>query len=100
MENVPGEDFWILRTEELGILREPDVDEAAERGAMRGGVEGRELDAVPVDLADVEVLSDFCDFGGGDVVCGAPDALCGLVLRLCVRLRVAMISSRGAHVVG
>lgn len=32
------------------------------------------LDAVPVDLADVEVGFDFGDVAGGDVVGGAPDA--------------------------
>lgn len=32
-----------------------------------------ELDAVAVDLADVEVFSDFLDVGGRDVVCCAPD---------------------------
>jgi hypothetical protein len=46
-------------------------------------MERRKLYAVAVDLADVEVFSDFRDLGGGDVVCGAPDALCGLVLGWC-----------------
>jgi hypothetical protein len=39
-----------------------------------------ELDAVPVDLADVEVCADGGDVCGGDVVCGAPDAFGGGVL--------------------
>ena len=43
-------------------------------------MEGRVLDAVPVYLADVEVGAYFGDFGGGDVVCGAPDAFGGFVL--------------------
>jgi hypothetical protein len=43
-------------------------------------VERRELDAVPVDLADVEVLAHLGDVRGGDVVCGAPDALAGGVM--------------------
>lgn len=41
-------------------------------------MEGRELDAVTVYFAEVEVFSDSGDFGGGDVVGGAPDAFCGL----------------------
>jgi hypothetical protein len=43
-------------------------------------VEGRELYAVPVNFADVEVLPHFWDTGSGDVVCSAPDALGGFVL--------------------
>lgn len=38
-------------------------------------MKGRVLDAVAVDLADVEVGLDFGDFGGDDVVGGAPDAV-------------------------
>ena len=47
-------------------------------------MEGRELYAVSVDFADVEVFSDLWDFGGGDVVCGAPDALCRFMLGVLV----------------
>lgn len=47
-------------------------------------MERRELDAVPVDLADVEVRAHFGDFGGGDVVCGTPDALGRFVLGVLV----------------
>jgi hypothetical protein len=36
-------------------------------------VEGRELDAVPIDFADVEVGPDLVDMLGWDVVCGTPD---------------------------
>jgi hypothetical protein len=42
-------------------------------------VEGRELYAVAVDLADIEVFSHFSDVGSWDVVCGAPDARSGFV---------------------
>ena len=42
-----------------------------------GRVEGRVLDAVPVDLADVEVFFHFGHAGRGDAVCGAPDARWG-----------------------
>jgi len=41
------------------------------------GVEGRELDAVTVYLAYVEVLAHGSDVGGGNVVGGAPDAVGG-----------------------
>lgn len=80
----------ILRAEELRVRRKPDIDQAPEGLRTRsrgrwGGVEGRELDRVAIDLADVEVGTDFGDFGRGDVVGGAPDALGGLVL-LCVRM--------------
>lgn len=44
-------------------------------------MERRKLYAVPVDLADIEILPDLCDFGCGDVVRGAPYPLSGLVLR-------------------
>lgn len=43
-------------------------------------MEGRELNRIPVDLADVKVLPDLGYFGGGDVICSAPDAFCGFVL--------------------
>jgi len=49
-------------------------------GVEGGGVEGRVLDAVAVYFADVEVCAYFGDFGGGDVVGGAPDAFGGFVL--------------------
>jgi hypothetical protein len=44
-------------------------------------MERRKLDTIPVYLSDVEILAYFGDFGRGNVVCGAPDALCGLMLR-------------------
>jgi hypothetical protein len=43
-------------------------------------VEGRELDAVPVYLTQVEVGAYLGDFGRGNVVGGAPDAFGGFVL--------------------
>lgn len=43
-----------------------------------------ELDRIPVYLSDVQILAYFLDFGGRDVVCGAPDAFGGLVLFLLV----------------
>ena len=43
-------------------------------------MEGRELYAVAIDFADVEILSNFRYLGGWNVVCSAPDALSGLML--------------------
>ena len=37
------------------------------------GMESGVLDAVAVDLADVEVGLRFCNVGGWDPVCSAPD---------------------------
>ena len=82
LQDLPRQRTGLLGPQELRVLGQADVDEALDRGGVwgRGGLERRELDAVPVDLADVEVLAHFGDLGGGDVVCGAPDALGGLVL--------------------
>jgi hypothetical protein len=49
-------------------------------------MEGRELDAVAVYFADVEVSTDREDMLLGDVVCGAPDLLGGFMLAGFVRL--------------
>jgi hypothetical protein len=43
-------------------------------------MEGGKLNAVAVNLADVEVFTHFGDFGGGYVVGDAPDAFGGFVL--------------------
>jgi hypothetical protein len=71
--------------------------------AWGGGLEGRELDAVPVDLADVEVRAYLGHFGRRDVVCGAPDALGRFVLG-CVSDNHMQSwlggGQSGAHVVG
>lgn len=83
LENMRREHLRVLRAKELRVGRQPDVDQAFDRFRVRSRVEGRELYAVPVDLTDVKVLPDLGDAGGGDVVCGAPDALCGLVLAWC-----------------
>ena len=62
-------------------------------------MEGCELYAIPVDFADVEVFTDFGDFGGGDVVGSAPDALCGLMLFRSQALFMMARKWRSAHVV-
>lgn len=41
---------------------------------MDGDVEGGKIDAVAVDLADVELFFYLADVGGGDAVGGAPDS--------------------------
>ena len=58
------------------------------RGAV--GVEGRVLDAVAVDFADVEVLFYFGDVAGGDAVGCAPDSGwgCGVLLKVMVLVRM------------
>ena len=38
-----------------------------------GRVERRILDAVAIDLADVEIFFDFCNMLGGNAVGGPPD---------------------------
>lgn len=42
---------------------------------MRGRLERRILDAIAIDLPDVEVFLHFLDVFLGDVVRGAPDAI-------------------------
>lgn len=82
LQNLPRQRTRLLGPQELRVLGQADVDQAFDWGGVwgGGGLEGCELDAVPVDLADVEVLAHFGDLGRGDVVCGAPDAFSGFVL--------------------
>lgn len=96
-----GQRLRILRAEELRVIWQADVDKTPDLARDSGtGVwswsdglvsgahvlvfgwrEGRVLDAVAVDLADVEVLFDFCDVRGGDAVGGSPDTRrCGRML--------------------
>lgn len=82
---MPREHVWVLRAKKLRVLGQPDVYQAFYRLCIGSRVVGsrvkrRELYAVPIDLADVEVLPDFRDLRSGDVVCGTPDALGGFVL--------------------
>lgn len=60
-------------------------------------MEGRELYAIPVDFAEIEVLAHFWDTGGGDVVCSAPDALGGFVLLDSQVMTVVSQTMRGSH---
>jgi hypothetical protein len=105
--------LWVLRTEELRIVRQADVHEALDWVWQLGGVEGhvwggryglvgcghvlrwlfflrvrfgvgsfvgigdlegRVLDAVPVDFADVQVFFHFGDVLRGNAVGCAPDS--------------------------
>lgn len=50
------------------------MDGLPRSGHILIAVEGRVLNAIPVDLADVEVFFHLGDVGGGDAVGGAPDA--------------------------
>ena len=83
----------VLRSEELWVVWQADVHEALDRvrdvrrlcigsrcdGLHRGAhvllvVEGRVLDRVAVDFADVEVFFHFGDVAGWDPVGCAPDS--------------------------
>lgn len=58
-------------------------------------MERRELDAVPVDLADVEVLADFGDVRGRDVVGSAPDAFARGMVHVGEGRPVRVVNQRG-----
>lgn len=77
--NVLRQRLRVLRPDELVVVGGADVDERADGGTRRGGrrVEGRVVDRVAVDLANVEVFFDLGDAGGEDAVGDAPDALGG-----------------------
>lgn len=92
--NLLRERLRILWTQELRVVRQADVHEALDRmrdvgrrgvGRWRDGlhrrahvlivvVEWRVLDAVPVDLADIEILFHFRYVLGWDSVGCAPDS--------------------------
>jgi hypothetical protein len=104
LHNLLRQGLWVLRTEELRIVRQADVHEALDWIWQLGGVEGnvwggrydlvgcghvlwglfflrirvdlegRVLDAVPVDFADVQVFLHFGDVLGGNAVGCAPDS--------------------------
>lgn len=91
--DVLGEDLRVLGADELVVVRGADVDESPDglrraggRGAVgrhrhrRGRVEGGVVDAVAVDLADVEVVLHLGDLVGLDAVGDAPDAVGGGVV--------------------
>jgi hypothetical protein len=88
--DVLGELLRVLRPDELLVVGRADVDERLDGPAVLGRqegrvdvggrVEGRVVDGVPVDLADVEVLFDFGDTVGRDAVGYAPDPLRGRVV--------------------
>lgn len=80
LHDVLGQLLRILRAHELRILREPDVDEAVDGRGGRGPgsrVKRRVLDAVPIDLADIEIVADLGGVRSRDVVCCAPDLFGG-----------------------
>jgi hypothetical protein len=88
--DVLGELLRVLRADKLVVVGGSDVDERLDgvlkslvvggRGRGRGRVEGRVVDRVPVDLADVEVLLDLGDALGRDAVGYAPDPVRGRVV--------------------
>lgn len=82
--DVLRQGLWLLHADKLGITRQADVDETFHRGNRRiVRDEGCELNAVAVDLADVEIVLHLWDVGCGNSVGRAPDFVLGdCVLRL------------------
>jgi hypothetical protein len=67
----------------------------SDRSSIRRRIERRKLDTIPVYLSDIQVLAYFGDMRGRDVVCGAPHALCRLMLQSCENLgSVAVIRKK------
>lgn len=78
--NVLGQILRVLGSHKLLILRRADVDEGLQRGRAVGRLEGRVVDGVAVDLADVQVLLDLGHLVRDDAVGDAPDLVGGLVV--------------------
>lgn len=77
-----GELLRVLRARELVVVGGADVDEGAGDDGGGGGVEGGVVDAVPVDLPDVEVLFYLAHLFWHDPVRGAPDFVRSGVVRV------------------
>lgn len=86
--DVGGEGLRVLRADELVVVRGADVDEGADGrglglslavgvdiGFGGSGVEGRVMDGVAVDFANVQVVLDLGHLFGEDAVGDAPDAV-------------------------
>jgi hypothetical protein len=133
LQNLARECIRILRSQELGVGGEANVDETPYRASLhtldlhrfffcdtpnfllnrivvvvvprrlranscnsaRRRMERRELNAVPIDLADIEVCADRGDVGRRDVVCGAPDAFGRGVLGYCKYVWVLQLKEDG-----
>ena len=111
LDNMLRQRLRVLRAQELRVRGESDVHETFDPGRQglrvdfRGRVDGLEgrchvlirrwwwlgdgrvergvLDAISVDLADIEVFFHFGHAGGGNAVCGAPDARWGAGVLVC-----------------
>jgi len=86
--DVLGQGLDVLRAGELVVVRGADVDEGADGRRAVGRVEGRVVDRVAVDLADVEVVLRLVDPVGRDAVGRAPDLVRGGVVVIPQRLPV------------
>jgi len=73
--DVLGQRLYVLRAGKLIVVRGADVHQGAEGGGPVSRVEGRVVDGVAVDLADIEVLLHFIDPGGLDAVGRSPHPL-------------------------
>lgn len=80
VEDVLGELLGILRAHELLVVGSTDVDEGANGFGAVGGLEGRVVDGVTVDLADIEVLLNFGHLIRDNAVGHAPDPLRRIVM--------------------
>jgi len=79
-EDVAGQLVGVLGADKLLVVRGADVDEGGDGRRAVCRMEGRVMDGVAVDLADVEILLDLGDALGDDAVGDAPDALGGRVV--------------------
>lgn len=84
--NVLGEGLRVLRSCELVVVGRPDVHEGANGRRPVGRVERREVNCIPVDLPDVEVLFYLGHPVRADPVRRAPYLL---------RCRVVRVDQRG-----
>lgn len=78
--DVLGQLLGILGSDELVVVRRADVDEGADGFGAVGRVEGGIVNAVAVDLPDVEVVLDFGDLVSLDAVGDAPYTIRGRVV--------------------
>lgn len=80
--DVLGQGLDVLRADELVVIRGADVHQGPDGTAVGGRrrAEGRVVDGVAVDLADVEILFHLVDLVGPDAIRGAPDPVRGRVV--------------------
>ena len=77
LQNVLGESLWILRTKELRVVWKTYIHQTVDRRQDIVVMSFRDvkwcvLNAVAVDLANIQVLSHFGDFGPRYTICSTP----------------------------